>query len=97
MNYERRNVKKTIFAKHVEFLGIKFKDLPKDLLDNDIIEIFEAGTEDDWFGHQLYIHRYIPEPDDEYEERIKRLKQLEEKERKERRIQYETLKSEFEP
>ena len=92
-----------IFSKHYEGIrgSVPFSDLPKDLLDTDMICI---GSEDAYYSEnnsydaytELCIYRDREETDEEYAERIKD-EQNSMKELKDRRYQtYLRLKKEFE-
>ena len=94
-------IKEQIFGRIYEGLSyeVKFEDLPKNLKDNDVIEIWrDKGSSDGSFDECtiLDVYRYRIETDEEYNDRLKReeIFQLHMKEK--RKEQYLKLKKEFE-
>ncbi len=99
----KQKIKKEIFNLHRggNCADIRFGDLPKELHENDVIEIrredsyhsennsFDAYTE-------LVIIREIEETNEEYHKRITKEKSLKEELKKRRYENYLKLKSEFE-
>ena len=100
----KQKVKQEIYTKHFDgdLHQIRFSDLPKDVQENDIIDIrredayhsennsYEAFT-------QLVIIREREETDEEYQKRIKKNEFNKEIMRKNRYETFLMLKSEFEP
>jgi len=97
-------IKEEIFSKHFngDLKQIRFSDLPKDLQENDIIDI---RREDGYFSEnesydaytELVVIREREETDKEYQKRIKQETKLNEELKKRRYEHYLKLKSEFEP
>ena len=100
----KQNVKEQIYLK--DFKGdcadVRFSDLPKDIQDNDIIEIHR---EDSFFSEnesydaytELVIIREREETDVEYNKRMEKGNRIKEEMRNRRYEHYLKLKSEFEP
>jgi len=100
----KQKIKEEIYTK--DFKGnlqkIRFSDLPKDIQENDIIDICreesfysENNSYDDYT--RLVIIRERDETDEEYQKRISDNECLKEELRKRRYETYLKLKSEFEP
>ena len=104
INNMKQKVKEEIYTKDFKgnFQEIRFSDLPKDIQENDIIDIrreesfysknnsYDAYTE-------LVVIREREETDEEYQKRISDNKYHKEELRKRRYENYLKLKSEFEP
>lgn len=100
----KKKIKTEIFQK--QFNGnnqdVRFSDLPKDIQENDIIEI---NREDAFYSEnnsydaytELLVIREREETDEEYQERMSDNKLRQEELRKIRYETYLRLKSEFEP
>jgi len=100
----KQKVKEQVYLK--DFKGdcadVRFSDLPKDIQDNDIIEI---RREESFFSEnhsydaytELVVIREREETDEEYNKRIERGKRDNEQMRNRRYENYLKLKSEFEP
>jgi hypothetical protein len=100
----KQKVKEEIYTKDFKgnFQEIRFSDLPKDIQENDIIDIrreesfysknnsYDAYTE-------LVVIREREETDEEYQKRISDNEYIKEELRKRRYENYLKLKSEFEP
>lgn len=99
----KQKIKKEIFNKtfNGENYDVRFSDLPKDIQDDDIINI---GRVDDYHSEnwsydgytELSVIREVEETDEEYEKRIKENNQLKEELKKRRYESYLQLKKEFE-
>lgn len=96
-------VKKEIYNKNFKgnYTDIRFSDLPKDIQENDIIEIrreeafFSENNSYDAYT-ELVVLREREETDDEYQKRISENEFLKEELRKRRYENYLKLKNEFE-
>ena len=100
----KQKVQEEIYTKDFKgnFQEIRFSDLPKDIQENDIIDIrreesfysknnsYDAYTE-------LVVIREREETDEEYQKRISDNEYIKEELRKRRYENYLKLKSEFEP
>lgn len=100
---KKRLVKKIIFEKYYRgaISGIRFSDLPKDLLEDDIINIEHVeghySENNSWGDHaNLYVYREREETDEEFEERQRKMEEIFKKSKEERYKQYLKLKEEFE-
>jgi hypothetical protein len=100
----KQNVKEQIYLKDFKgnYADVRFSDLPKDIQDNDIIEIHREDSffsENESYGAytELVIFREREETDEEYNKRIERGKRHNEEMRNRRYENYLKLKSEFEP
>jgi len=99
----KKQIREEIFSKDYvgEYADIRFSDFPKDLQDNDIIEIIREekyvseNNSYDAFSNLIVI-REREETDEEYKERLERLEVQNEKARKLRYEYYLKLKAEFE-
>jgi len=99
----KQKIKKEIFSKKFEgeCHTFRFSDLPKDINEDDIIDVFR---EESYFSEnnsydsfsELLVFREIEETDQEYERRIAADKELVERAKKMRYENYLKLKSEFE-
>ena len=99
----KQKIKKEIFNKtfNGKKYDVRFSDLPKDIQDDDIIDI---GRADDYRSEswsydaytELSVIREVEETDEEYEKRIKENNQLKEELKKRRYESYLQLKKEFE-
>ena len=99
----KQKIKKEIFNKSFEGkdYNIRFSDLPKDIQDNDIIDIGRADAyrSESWSYDaytELSVIREVEETDEEYEERIKENNHYKEQATKRRYESYLRLKKEFE-
>lgn len=98
---EKQKVVKEIFCKFYEgtlVYGVPFKDLPKDLNDDDMIRTFEDDS-DEYNGMYytvLTVHREELETDEEFEKRNQHMEELKERNAKARYENYLKLKEEFE-
>jgi len=94
---------KEIYRKH--FRGndydVRFSDLPKDIQENDIIEIIR---EDSYYSEnnsyeaytELVVLREVEETDEEYQERLNENARFEQQNRKKKYEYFLKLKAEFE-
>ncbi len=96
-------VKDVIYTKIFDnyYQEIKFSDLPKDIQNNDIIDIHRVDaefTENNSYDActELHIIRERLENDTEYEKRLSKLKKQEDELRNKRYENYLKLKNEFE-
>lgn len=99
----KQKVMEEIYTKDFEgnFHDIHFSDLPKDIQENDIIDIYrEESFFSENFSYDAYtklvIIREREETDEEYQKRISKEQYHEEELRKRRYENYLKLKSEFE-
>ena len=99
----KQKVKKEIFIKSYpnEYANIRFKDLPADIQENDIIDIRREGdyrSENNSYDAytDLVVIREREETDEEYQERISSDEIHMEELRKRRYQNYLKLKAEFE-
>lgn len=100
----KKKVKEEIYTKHFKgnFREIHFSDLPKDIQENDIIDI---RREESFYSEnysyveytELVVIRVREETDEEYQNRISEDENYKEELRKRRYENYLKLKSEFEP
>jgi len=97
-------IKEEIFSKHFngDLKQIRFSDLPKDLQENDIIDIrredgFHSENESYDAYTELVVIREREETGREYKKRIQQETKLNEELKKRRYENYLKLKSEFEP
>lgn len=99
----KKQIKEEIFSKDYigEYTDIHFSDLPKDIQENDIIEIqreekyISENNSYDAFT-RLIVIREREETDEEYKARLERLEARNEHTRKLRYESYLKLKAEFE-
>lgn len=100
----KQKIKIAIYNKDYagNYVDVRFSDLPKDIQENDIIEIrreeafFSENNSYDAYT-ELVIFREREETDEEYQKRISDNEYLKEELRKRRYENYLKLKSEFEP
>lgn len=100
----KKMIKEEIFSKHFngDLKEIRFSDFPKDIQENDIIDI---RREESYFSEnnsydaytELVVIREREETDQEYQKRISDNEYHKEELRKRRYENYLKLKSEFEP
>lgn len=101
----KRQIKELVYIKQFtgEYYDVRFSDLPKDIQDNDIINIIrdDGGSydENEFYNPntQLHVIREREETDEEYQQRITDAEHTKEELRKRRYENYLKLKSEFEP
>lgn len=95
----KRKVKEEVYRKEVKDCNhdVRFSYLPKDIQDNDIIEIHREESFDGGYSTELVVIREREETDEEYQERISDNKYHNEELKKRRYEHYLKLKSEFEP
>lgn len=101
----KQTIRKEIYFKTFKgnSVDIRFSDLPKDIQENDIIEIIredssyvsEINSYDAYT--ELMVIREVEETDEEYRERINRTKCIGEGIKKHKYEIYLKLKAEFEP
>ncbi len=96
-------VKEEIFRKHFDgqLATVRFSDLPKDIQENDIIDIERVegfySENNSWDEHtNLVVYRQREETDEEFQKRNDKLKTLFEESKKRRYESYLKLKKEFE-
>jgi hypothetical protein len=97
-------IKEEVFSKHFDgdLAHVRFSDLPKDIQENDIIQI---DREDDFYSEnnsydaytQLVIIREREETDEEYHERMSEIEKSKVQMKNMRFKTYLKLKEEFEP
>ena len=99
----KQKIKKEILTKNFEgqHYDVRFSDLPKDIQDDDIIDIIrqDAYRSESWSYDaytELRVIREVEETDEEYKKRINKNNQLKEELKKRRYESYLTLKKEFE-
>lgn len=100
----KKMIKEEIFSKHFngDLKEIRFSDFPKDIQENDIIDI---RREESYFSEnnsydaytELVVIREREETDQEYQKRISDNEYHKEELKKRRYENYLKLKSEFEP
>jgi len=100
----KQMIKEEIFSKYFngDLKQIRFSDLPKDLQENDIIDIrredgFYSENESYDAYTELVVIREREETEREYKKRIQQETKLNEELKKRRYENYLKLKSEFEP
>lgn len=99
----KQKIKEQIFKKHFnsQYATVRASDLPKDIQENDIIEI---RSEDAFFSEnnsydaytELVVFREREETDEEYQKRLSNNKKANEELKKRRYETYLKLKKEFE-
>lgn len=99
----KEKIKETIFTKHTEddYYRFRFSDLPKDLKDDDIIDIYREEPNIDgqttYCGYsELVIIREREETDKEHQERLLEYEKIQENLKRMRYNNYLKLKTEFE-
>jgi len=99
----KQKIKEQIFHKYFDgqFKEIRFSDLPKDIQENDIIDIcrnesFFSENESYYEHTELIVTRERYETDEEYQKRIEENIKFREELKQKRFEQYLKLKSEFE-
>ena len=97
-------ITETIYSKHFngDNYDVKYSDLPKDIQDNDIIEINREADyyseSNSWTAYtELSILRPREETDEEYNKRIEKENKTNVELKQKRYERYLTLKKEFEP
>jgi hypothetical protein len=100
----KKKVKEEIYSKYFDgnYYEVRFSDFPKDMQENDIIEIIR---ENEYFSEnnsydaytQLVIIREREETNEEYQKRISDNEKSREELKKMRYKNYLKLKAEFEP
>lgn len=99
----KNKIKKEIFSRHFngDYATIRFSNLPKNIQEDDIIEIHQEETffsESNSYNAytELVVFREIEETDEEYSLRISNEEKHKEELRKRRYEKYLKLKTEFE-
>lgn len=99
----KKLLKKEIFSESFkgEHYNVRFDDLPKDIQDNDIIEIRrESDYHSENYSYDAYtelvVIREVEETDEQYQKRMKEDNEFKEELKKRRYEQYLKLKKEFE-
>lgn len=97
-------VKEVTYCKHFDGdkANVRFSDIPKNIEENDIIEI---NREESYFSEnnswdaftELIISREREENEEEYQKRLEKNKKWNEEKQKKKYEQYLALKLEFEP
>lgn len=100
---KRKIIQEEIYCKYFEYqYNVRFKDIPKDVQENDIIiiqheEAHYSNNESNDAYTLLAIYREREENDEEYNKRITKKKTHDEYVKQKRYENYLILKEEFEP